>query len=273
MEPSLPTSFIPKRPISSTDLGTRPSSHATSLLSLLTGIVVVTTGIAFAGVYLYGASLENKKNSLQQTITQAKDGLGADFVADMKRLSARIDGVKTLIKNHIVISPIFDALTATTLRSVEYSKFEYSFVTDTATKSEVVNVKIQGNAKSYATIALQSDAYRQSKLIKNPVFSNLTVDDKTGRVGFSLEFTVNPSDLSYQTFIDSKSASGASTAAPSAAPSPAPAPTAPATTTPAAPSASPASGGVQGTSPATPAQPTTGPGMPPGAGTAKPPTP
>lgn len=267
MEPSLPTSFIPKRPVSSTDYSTPATSHGTSLMSLLTGIIVVSTGIAFAGVYIYGTSLENKKGNLQQTITQAKDGLGTDFIADMKRLSSRIDGVKTLIKNHIVITPIFEALSATTLRSVEYSKFGYSFVTDQVAKTEMVSVKIVGNAKSYSNIALQSDAFKQSKLIKNPVFSNLTVDDKTGRVGFQLEFTVSPSDLSYQTFIDSRGADAATTTT-------TPTASTPAVTTPVVPQTTQSSPSAPTTtSSTTPTQPTTGPGMPPGVNINKPPTP
>jgi polyisoprenoid-binding protein YceI len=64
-------------------------------------------------------------------------------------------------------------------------------------------VELTGSAKNYATIALQSDAFSSNSLIKNPVFSNLTVDDKTRTVSFKLSFSVNIADLSYQTFIDS----------------------------------------------------------------------
>ena len=49
---------------------------------------------------------------------------------------------------------------------------------------------------------LQSDAFAQNDLIKNPVFSGLTVDDKDARVGFKLVFTVALEDLSYQKFVD-----------------------------------------------------------------------
>lgn len=208
MDP-LPTSFIPRRPMMSESVPVYQRSHSGGLLGVLSVVSVVATIVAFGGVYLYGANLEKQKSALQETITSAKDGLGTDFVSDMKRLNNRIEGVKTLIKGHVVLSPIFEALQATTLRSVQYDTFGYSFITDPITKTQVVEVKITGSAKNYATIALQSDAFTQNKLIKNPLFANLTIDENTARVGFNLTFTVPVSSLSYQEIIAAKQAPAA----------------------------------------------------------------
>lgn len=179
-------------------------NRSVGLLSLLTFIIVIGTGVAFAGVYIYEKQLISQKSKLEQSIRQAQDGIGTEFVSDMKRLDARIDGVKDLIKSHIVVTPIFEALEASTLRSVQYKDFGYSIKTDAGTKLPVVSVDLTGSAKNYATIALQSDAFSTNTLIKNPVFSNLTVDDKTRTVNFKLNFSVNLADLSYQTFVDSQ---------------------------------------------------------------------
>ncbi len=204
MNPEIPTSFIPKRPIAPDIIVTTPRNHAVGFLSLITAIIVIATILSFGGVYLYEKSLVAQKTKLEQSINEAKSGIGTDFLTDMKRLNARISGVKTLLQNHIVVSPIFSALEATTLRSIQYKSFSYEFKLDPATKGQIVQVLIDGVAKNYSTIALQSDAFAQSPLIKNPVFSNLTVDDKTATVGFKLVFDVAPADLSFQTFIDKK---------------------------------------------------------------------
>ncbi len=172
-------------------------------MSVLTFIVIAGTLASFGGVYLYKQSLVRQKADLQAQITQAQEGLGTSFVADMKRLSQRIDGVKTLIQNHVVVSPIFAALQATTLQTVQYQNFTYDFVVDKTTNTNDVKVTIKGVAKNYATLALQSDAYAKSSLINNPVFSGLTVEEKTQRVGFTLDFTVKAADLSYEKFIQS----------------------------------------------------------------------
>ncbi len=202
MEPIVSTSFIPKRPVSAEPVSQQQSgSGSVGILSLLTFVIVLGTILSFAGVYFYQQTLEKQKADLQAQITQAQNGLGTGFVSDMKQLSNRINGVKALINNHIVVSPIFAALQATTLQSVQYQNFTYDFTVDPGTGAKMVQVTITGIAKNYATLALQSDAYAKSGLINNPIFSNLTVDDKTQQVGFKLVFTVNPNDLSYQAFI------------------------------------------------------------------------
>lgn len=203
MEPSIPTSFIPKRPITTEPHAPVGGPRAVGLLTMFTVIVVLGTALSFGYVYLAERKLAGDKAKLAASIDVARNSIGTDFINDMKRLQARIEGVKALLKSHIVVSPIFDALQATTLRSVQYKSFSYAFVTDAGTKAQTVQITLVGSAKSYATIALQSDAFLGSTLIKNPVFSNLSVNDKTGAVEFRLTFSVDPAMLSYERFIAS----------------------------------------------------------------------
>lgn len=203
MEPVISTSFIPKRPVSTESAASTHHDSSVGLLSFVTFIIVIGTALSFVGVYLYQQSLTAQVTKVQTSITQAQDSIGTSFVSDMQRLSDRITSVKTLIQSHVVVSPIFAALQATTLQSVQYKSFTYQFITDPATNAKMVEVDITGTAVSYATLALQSDAYAQSPIIKNPIFSQLVVDNKTQQVGFKLVFTVNPNDLSYATFIHS----------------------------------------------------------------------
>lgn len=201
MEPVMPTSFIPKRPVSSEPVAPEHRSRAVGILSFLSIIVVLATGLSYVGVYLYGRQLASQQSAAEQSIDNARKGIGTDFLNDMKRLDARIEGVKLLIRNHITVSPIFAALESTTLRAVQYRTFSYALAPDPVTKQEVVEVTLTGSAKNYSAIALQSDAFLQSTLIKNPVFSGLTVDDKSATVNFKLVFMVDPTALSYESFI------------------------------------------------------------------------
>jgi len=204
MDPTIPTSFIPKRPITSGEVSSSSGgSRSVGLLTLLTIVIVIATGVSFGGVYLYEKRLVSQKSTLQDSINTARDGIGSEFVSDMQRLNARISGVQQLLGTHIVVSPIFQALQETTLRSVQYEQFTYSIAVDPTNRSSLVKVTLKGVAKNYATVALQSDAFTQSKLIKNPIFSNLNVNDTTGKVDFSLAFTVAIEDLSYQKFFES----------------------------------------------------------------------
>lgn len=197
----MPTSFIPKRPVSTEPVPEQRPNRAVGLLSLLAVVVVVATAVSYGGVYLYEKQLIAQKQKTDALINEARKGIGTEFLTEMKTLSARIDGVKAVLDKHIVVTPIFAALEQSTLRSVQYKNFGYDFSTDPATGQSVVKVTLSGTAKSYATIALQSDSFTQNSLIKNPIFSNLTIDDKTNAVNFKLVFTVNPAALSYETFI------------------------------------------------------------------------
>lgn len=207
MEPVIPTSFIPKRPVSSEPVAPVVHSRAVGILSLIATVVVIATAVSYAGVYLYGRQLTAKQSAAEQSIDEARKGIGTDFLNDMKRLDARIEGVKLLVRNHITVSPIFAALQETTLRSVQYKSFSYVLAPDPETKVDMVQVTLTGTAKNYATIALQSDAFAENTLIKNPVFSGLTVDDKTATVNFKLIFSVDPLALSYESFIRNLKAS------------------------------------------------------------------
>lgn len=201
MEPTIPTSFIPKRPIDSVSLTEGNSHKSVSIFSLATTIIILGTLLSFGGVYLSQRRLQEQKKSIELSIANARDGLGTDFVSEMKRLDTRLSTADQLLRQHVVVTPIFLALQSTTLRSVQYTGFSYTTVIDPTTRASSVVVELSGNAKSYSTIALQSDAYAKSTLIRNPVFSNLVIDDRTGRVGFRLTFNVDMKDISYESFI------------------------------------------------------------------------
>ena len=202
MDPATPTSFIPKRPIVNEPVSEIRNTRSIGLFSLLTFVIVISVGLSYAGLYLYQKQLTDQIATLDTSIGDAKNELGSQFLVDMKRLNDRIEGVKSLIKTHVVISPIFEALQTSTLRSVQYKTFGYNLVTDSLTNNQTVSVTLTGVSKSYSTIALQSDAFESNNLIKNPVFSNLSINDKSGSIEFKLVFDVDINDLSFQSFVD-----------------------------------------------------------------------
>ena len=57
-------------------------------------------------------------------------------------------------------------------------------------------LKLKGVARGYEPIALQSDEFAKSEKITAHKISDLTLDNKTGRVTFSLSLNFAPSVLS-----------------------------------------------------------------------------
>jgi len=202
MEPGTPTSFIPKRPIISEPVSVQRNSRSIGLFTLITFVIMIGTALSYVGIYLYQKQLLDQKANLGTSITEAQNEIGTDFLLEVKRLNDRIEGVRDLLKTHVVVTPIFDALQRTTLRSVQYKTFGYALVSDSLTKQHLVTVTLTGTTKSYSIIALQSDAFTENPLIKNPVFSGLSINEKTGAVDFKLVFDVNIQDLSFEKFIN-----------------------------------------------------------------------
>jgi hypothetical protein len=90
------------------------------------------------------------------------------------------------------------------MKTVRYTKFSYVLGTD---KKAQIIIQMSGQAVDYRSVALQSDLFNtkdEAKNFINPVFSNLTLDDK-GNVLFDLQFSVDPSFVNYkQTLLTQK---------------------------------------------------------------------
>jgi hypothetical protein len=76
---------------------------------------------------------------------------------------------------------------------------------NTGSKSYKINMK--GLANSYSSVAWQSDVFGRSdrygtnKIIKDPVLSNLSVDEQ-GNVSFDFSANISESDISYSKILD-----------------------------------------------------------------------
>ncbi len=57
-------------------------------------------------------------------------------------------------------------------------------------------IAMSGVAKSFNEVALQSDAFAQSDILTNPVFSNINFD-QTGNVAFDVTATVDSDRILY----------------------------------------------------------------------------
>ena len=134
----------------------------------------------------------------------AKNRFEPSKITELQVLDKRLRASSEILSHHVAITPIFEALAAITMKTVRYTKFSYDLETN---KDVKVVVKMSGLAVGYRSIALQSDIFTTKDEGKNfidPVFSNLTLDDK-GNVLFDLEFSVDPRFINYQQMLLTKS--------------------------------------------------------------------
>lgn len=191
MENSFQTSFIPKKPI--IDNGANSNNKNTTSISIVISVFIfIVMIVSTAGLYFYRGYLEKNKQDMSESLSKMRDSFDDKTIAELELYDKKVSTAKQVLSGHTVLSPLFYLLNDLTLSSVQYTKFNHS------TENGVFSVEMSGIAKDYRSIALQADVFNTNKgsMLKDVIFSNLTKDQKNN-VTFNMEFTVDPTLLSY----------------------------------------------------------------------------
>ncbi len=195
MEPKFQSSFIPKGPVASsvpTGNMSAPRRRDTDLFSVAAGIIFVISLVLAGAAFTYKLYLNYRLAHMKEELTRAREELQPETVNSILRLNSRLVSTETLVKNHIVISPVFDFLESATPKTVRYTDFGFT----TGTKG--TELTLQGQAKSYAALAGAAEVFNKAgNYFADTVFSDLKLDEK-GNVVFTVKTKVKPSLLSYE---------------------------------------------------------------------------
>lgn len=198
MEQNFQTSFIPKKPMLEERV---VKSRPTGLLVIISIFILFTVLIASGGLYFYKGILTKNIVKMENDLNLAKNRFEPAKINQLQVLDKRLQASNTILSKHIAISPIFKTLQELTMKTVRYTKFSYGLSAD---KNPKIVVKMSGQAVGYRSIALQSDLFKKNKYLIDPVFSNLSLNDK-GSVLFDLEFSVDPNFVDYKQMLLSES--------------------------------------------------------------------
>ena len=206
------TSFIPKKPISAPSYSY--SERGVSIVTIICVIIFFGT-VAFAiGAYFYQKHLYAQLKQVSNNLEEARSGFEIDTIKALKRLDTRIESVKSLLDQHIAVSAYFDILENATLQTVRFNYLSLSSKSNTSVGGAAVldnplattlpqnsiQFKMSGVAQSYTSVALQAELFGKTKGFKEPIFSNLGLND-TGAVTFSVAALLDPQVLRYRTAI------------------------------------------------------------------------
>ncbi len=194
MDQNFQTSFIPKKPLTP-EAPVR--SRSVSLLAILSIFILLAVVLSSGGVYLYKKSLETQIADKAKALQVARKRLESTQIDRLQELDKRLNSSTQILGNHIAVSNIFSALQENTLKSIRYTKFSYSMGDKPGAN---IYIKMSGQASGllgYKSIALEADLFNKNKNIIDPIFSNLSLDNK-GNVIFDLEFFVNPNFVNYK---------------------------------------------------------------------------
>ncbi len=198
MSADLQTSFIPKAPITTKAPTRRSGIGVVTLTSIVLLLVVV---IAYGGLFAFNLWLvkeigtpndpctlgDGTQCSLHASIKRVEDKVRRELITEIKETGERIALAEKLLTGRTQMTGVFTALEDLTLVSVQMTDFLYKM-------GEAL--KLKGVARGYEPIALQSDEFAKSEKITAHKISDLTLDNKTGRVTFSLSLNFAPSVLS-----------------------------------------------------------------------------
>lgn len=195
MEQNFQTSFIPKKPMVESRA---TSSRPIGIFTIISIFVFFAVILASGGLYFYKGVMAKNIASMSNDLTLAKARFEPEKINLLQILDKRLRASDTVLKSHITISPIFQALQDITMKSVRYTKFSYNI-----DEKNKVDIKMSGQTvgygaySAYASIAMQSDLFSKNKNLIDPVFSNLSLDEK-GNVIFDLNFSVDSSFVDYK---------------------------------------------------------------------------
>lgn len=187
MTPTTTTSFIPKQ---STPNKRRKRASGLRFLVIIGGIVFLGSLAAAGGVYAYEQFLERQIDQMRASLEHNQSTLSTKDISEWQRLDERLMTLEDILGRHVAFSYFFSVLEDATLQNVRFSNFGYEF-TETGAA-----ITLSGEAPDYSTVVSQSDIFGRHELIKDPIFSGLSLDDK-GNVLFTVTLSVGSDVILY----------------------------------------------------------------------------
>ncbi len=196
------SSFIPKQILTTDTHRERPTIGLFSLIALF---VFILSLLFLGGSYAYAFYLRGvierpcRETSftatldcgLEAKLKRIRENLQQNVIDDLRHKDAKIRAAESLLGRHNTVVPIFALLEDYTLKTISYSSLDYTGD----------QLTLSGEARSYESIALQSDIFfDEVREIDSFLFSDLS-PDASGRVRFKLLIKLKPGLDSYQNYL------------------------------------------------------------------------
>lgn len=186
MDPNVQGSFIPKQALSAQARG-----GGMGLFFLVSMLVFVMSLVAAGGAFAYQGVLKGQIADKDVSLQRAEGAFDAAAIQDLLRMDSRLGQAKLLLQKHISASALFYLLSQITLERVQLLAMTFTLGADGSG-----TLVLSGTADSFSTVALQSDAFGASKVLRDVIFSGIAAGDG-GKVSFSVNATVDPAVLLY----------------------------------------------------------------------------
>jgi hypothetical protein len=184
LTPSIPTSFVPKQPVSPTR---RPRTSGDNFFLVVALFIFGITIAAAAAIYIYSSYLTNEVKSKAAQVNAAESAVSPGTVEQFIRLRDRLSAGELLLNQHVEFSQFFTLLESQTIQNVQFTGLKLTLNTDRS-----ADIVMTGNARTFNALAAQSTAIASQSDIKSAIFSGIQIN-KDNTVGFTLDATLDPS--------------------------------------------------------------------------------
>ncbi len=191
------------------DRGPRPSRQSPLVfLNIVAGAILVLAVVTTGGVFLFKTYTEQSITAKRQSLDRQRAAFEPATIEELLRLDKRIIASQALLKSHTSLTLLFEDLEARTGENVRFKNFKY-----TSAGQGAYTVVMNGTARSFNAVALQSDAFGKSNIMKDPIFTNLNLD-QSGEVVFDFSAMIDPARISYASLVAGAAQSGVDTSNP-----------------------------------------------------------
>ncbi len=189
METKFQTSFIPKAPISGRE-STAPK-RPMGFFTFLSILIFVASLVAAGGAFGYLNFLKNQEKKDTSDLNKNIDSFEPQNIEKYEKLNTRMSAAKLLLSKHVAVTNVLDYLEEATLKTVQFNDFRFTLL-----DSGAVAINMNGQAKSYNSVAYQSQVFGRKRDLKNQIFSNLDKNEK-GNVIFGFSASIDPAFVYY----------------------------------------------------------------------------
>ena len=196
MDTKLQSSFIPKRPIVTTQSRGGGGGLYASPLGFFSLAVLLVVGLAIIGsaaVFFYEQYLVSTRADLDQKLATERAAIDTSTLDSLMRVGNRLSVAKDLLSKHVSLSSFFEFLQANTVQRIQFTEFKYGI----DPRRDSLTFNIGGVAPDYTTLVFQSDALSKHPDVQDVSFSDLNLDTK-GNVVFMLKLTLDPAKFLFK---------------------------------------------------------------------------
>ena len=180
----VPTSFVPRIPVSSTKSTTAQFDFLKIILFFSLGIFI-TALLVSGGIFLYQRSLEGQLVQKQIQLQKIEKTLNQSNVYSFVYLRDQLSSAQILLDKHLTLSRVFNLLEKLTVKKLSYINLKINIP-----KGKPATLEVEGVAANFAVLAAQAASLKKNKLLTNTVFSGFSLK-RNGTVGFTLNATLS----------------------------------------------------------------------------------